>query len=150
MKRRKEAFDDAISASRAAIAEGVVPGAGLVLLRAITQVEELEQICDGDERTGVRILLHALEAPTRQIAENTGVDAGVVVDRMRNGKGNWGFDAARGVYVDLVESGILDAAKVVRCALENAVSVAGTLLLTEATMTERDDEKKEASHLEAD
>jgi chaperonin GroEL len=150
MKRRKEAFDDAINTARAAIAEGVVPGAGLVLLRATLAIEALESTCDGDERTGLRILRHALEAPTRQIAENTGVDAGVVVDRMLQGAGNWGFDAARSVYVDLVEAGILDAAKVVRCALENAVSVAGTLLLTEATMTEVEEKKNGAGPIEAE
>jgi chaperonin GroEL len=84
----------------------------------------------------MRILRRALEAPVRQIAANSGVDGGVVVERMRSGKGNYGFDAARGTYVDLVEAGIIDPTKVVRIALENAVSVAGVLLLTEATMTE--------------
>jgi chaperonin GroEL len=143
MKSRKEAFDDAISAARAAIAEGIVPGAGLALLRAIPAVEALEKGCEGDERSGVRLLRHALEAPTRQLAENSGVDGGVVVDRMRNGTGNYGFDAARGTYLDLVAEGILDPLKVVRIALENAVSVASVLLLTEATMTEVEDEKHE-------
>ena len=143
MKTRKEAFEDAISATRAAIAEGVVPGAGLALLRAITAVEAAEPQCEGDERTGLRILRHALEAPTRQIAENSAVDGGVVVDKMRSGAGSFGFDAARGTYVDLVEAGIIDPTKVVRVALENAVSVAGVLLLTEATLTEAPEPKKE-------
>ncbi|WP_437899882.1 chaperonin GroEL [Sorangium sp. So ce124] len=136
MKSRKEAFEDAISATKAAVVEGVVPGAGLALLRASVAVEHEEQRCDGDERTGVRILRRALEAPTRQIAENSGVDAGVVLERMRAGGGNLGFDAASGAYVDLVESGIIDPTKVVRVALENAVSVASVLLLTEATLTD--------------
>jgi chaperonin GroEL len=136
MKSRKEAFEDAVSATKAAVVEGIVPGAGLALLRASCAVEREEAKCDGDERTGVRILRHALEAPTRQIAENSGVDPGVVVERMRTGSGMFGFDAARGVYVDLVEAGIIDPTKVVRVALENAVSVAGVLLLTEATMTD--------------
>ncbi|WP_437768453.1 chaperonin GroEL [Sorangium sp. So ce281] len=136
MKSRKEAFEDAINATKAAVVEGVVPGAGLALLRASVAVEHEEQHCDGDERTGVRILRRALEAPTRQIAENSGVDAGVVLERMRAGSGNLGFDAARGAYVDLVESGIIDPTKVVRVALENAVSVASVLLLTEATLTD--------------
>ena len=136
MKSRKEAFDDAISATKAAMAEGIVPGAGLVLLRAIDAVEHEEATCTGDEQTGIRILKHALEAPTRQIAENSSVDGGVVVDHMRAGQGNYGFDAARSVYGDLLEAGIVDPTKVVRIALENAVSVAGVLLLTEATMTE--------------
>ncbi len=136
MKSRKEALDDAINSTKAAAAEGVVPGGGLALLRAIEAVEREEAKTDGDERTGLRILKHALEAPTRQIAENSGVDGGVVVDRMRGGKGNFGFDAARNTYVDLVEAGIIDPTKVVRIALENAVSVASVLLLTEATVTE--------------
>ena len=92
--------------------------------------------CTGDERTGALILKRALEAPTRQIADNSGVDGGVVVDRMRTGTGAYGFDASCGRYVDLTEAGIIDPTKVVRIALENAVSVAGVLLLTEATLTE--------------
>src|SRR5271156_318411 len=127
MKSRKEAFEDAISATKAAMAEGIVPGAGLTLLRAIDAVQSVESQCSGDERTGLLILKRALEAPTRQIAENSSVDGGVVVDRMRNGKDNYGFDAAKGEYVDLVKAGIIDPTKVVRTALENAVSVAGVL-----------------------
>ena len=136
MKSRKEAFDDAIHSTKAAIAEGIVPGCGLALLRAIDAVDAEEQRADGDEKIGIRILKHALEAPTRQIAENSNVDAGVVIERMRGGQGNHGFDAARGQYVDLMEAGIIDPTKVVRTALENAVSVASILLLTEATLTE--------------
>ena len=136
MKSRKEAFEDAIAATKAAVAEGIVPGAGLSLLRASDAVELEEAKCEGDERSGLRILRRALEAPTRQIAENSGVDAGVVVDRMRSGKGSFGFDAARGTYVDLDAEGIIDPTKVVRVALENAISVASVLLLTEAIMTE--------------
>jgi chaperonin GroEL len=136
MKNRKEAFEDAISATKAAMAEGIVPGGGLVLLRAIDAVQRVEKDCSGDERTGLAILKRALEAPTRQIAENSNLDGGVVADRMRNGTGNFGFDAAKGEYVDLVTAGIIDPTKVVRTALENAVSIAGVLLLTEATLTE--------------
>jgi chaperonin GroEL len=143
LKNRREAFDDAISATKAAMSEGVVPGAGLALLRAIENVEREAEGCSGDERTGVLILKRALEAPTRQIAENSGFDGGVVVDRMRNGTGAFGFDAGRGSYVDLVEAGIIDPTKVVRVALENAVSVAGTLLLTEATLTDVPETKRE-------
>jgi len=135
-KARKEAFEDAINATKAAVLEGIVPGCGLVLLRAIEAVKAEESACEGDERTGLRILERALEAPTRTIADNSGYDDGVVVERMRNGKDAYGFDAARGVYCDLVEAGIIDPTKVVRMALENAVSVAGMLLLSEATMTE--------------
>ncbi len=136
LKSRKEAFEDAISATKAAMAEGVVPGGGLALLKAIDAVAREEANCSGDERTGLLILKRALEAPTRQIAQNSGADGGVVVERMRQGQGNLGFDAARGAYVDLIEAGIIDATKVVRVALENAVSVAGVLLLTEATLTQ--------------
>jgi chaperonin GroEL len=145
MKSRHEAFDDAINATRAAIAEGIVPGAGLALLRAIPAVEREAESLQGDERSGAQILRRALETPARQIAENSGVDGGVVVEKMRTGTGNFGFDAAQRKYVDLVEAGIIDPTKVVRLALENAVSVAGVLLLTDATMTEVQEPKAEAA-----
>jgi chaperonin GroEL len=143
MKSRHEALDDAVHATRAAMAEGIVPGAGLALLRAVTAVETAAASAEGDVRSGILLLRRALEAPARQIAENSGVDGGVVVERMRGGSGNLGFDAAAGRYVDLVEAGIIDPTKVVRLALENAVSVAGILLLTEATMTEVPEPKAE-------
>jgi chaperonin GroEL len=136
MKSRREALEDAINATKAAMAEGVVPGGGLALLRAIDAVERAAARAEGDERTGMQILRRALEAPTRQIAENSSVDGGVVVEHMRTGSDSVGFDAATGRYVDLVEAGIIDPTKVVRVALENAVSVAGVLLLSEATLTE--------------
>jgi len=145
MKSKKEALDDAISATKAAVAEGIVPGGGLALLRCVEAVTDEEAKCEGDEKTGVQILKRALEAPTRQIAENSAVDGGVVLARMLEGKGNYGFDAGRKEYVDLVEAGIIDPTKVVRIALENAVSVASVLLLTEATMTELPESKKEPS-----
>ncbi|MDB5387502.1 MAG: groEL [Planctomycetaceae bacterium] len=144
MKNLKEAFEDAISATKAAIAEGIVPGGGRALLYAIDSIEMEEAKCDGDERTGLRILKRALEAPMRQIAENSGADAGVVVEKTRNEPTNRGFDAARGVYVNLLEAGIIDPTKVVRVALENAVSVASVLLLTEATLTSIPDSKESA------
>jgi chaperonin GroEL len=143
LKNRKEAYDDAISATKAAMAEGIVPGGGLALLRAITAVESEAKLVDGDERTGILILRRALEAPARQIAENSSVDGGVVVEKMRAGTGSFGFNAATREYVDLVEAGIIDPTKVVRTALENAVSVAGVLLLAEATLTEIPEEKPE-------
>jgi chaperonin GroEL len=143
MKSKREALDDAISATKAAVAEGIVPGGGLALLRCTTAVADEEAKCAGDERTGVAILRRALEAPARQIAENSAVDAGVVVARMLEGSGNYGFDAARNEYVDLTEAGIIDPTKVVRVALENAVSVASVLLLTEATLTEIELPRKE-------
>ena len=136
LKHLREAFEDAISATKAALAEGIVPGGGVALLRAIDAVTLEETAAEGDERTGVQVLRRALEVPARQIAENSGVDGGVVADRIRSGTGAFGFDAAAGRYVDLVEAGIIDPTKVVRLALENAVSVASVLLLTEATLTE--------------
>jgi len=148
MKAKKEALDDAISSTKAAVAEGIVPGGGLALLRSIGAVSVVEAQCSGDERTGVQILRRALESPTRQIAENSSADGGVVVDRMLNGTGNMGFDAARKQFVDLVEAGIVDPVKVVRTALENAVSVASTLMLTEATMTEKPERPKEHAPVE--
>jgi chaperonin GroEL len=143
LKSRKEAFDDAISATKAAMAEGIVPGGGLALLRAIPAVEKEAANSTGDQHTGVMIVKKALETPARQIAENSAVDAGVVVEKMRAGTGNYGFDAARCEYVDLIEAGIIDPTKVVRVALENAASVAGTLLLAEATMTEIEEPKSD-------
>src|SRR5450830_708056 len=125
MKSKKEALDDAISSTKAAVAEGIVPGGGLALLRCVKALTEEEAKCEGDEKTGVQILKRALEVPTRQIAENSAVDGG------------------RKEYVDLIEAGIIDPTKVVRIALENAVSVASILLLTEATMTEIPEVNKE-------
>jgi chaperonin GroEL len=143
MKSKKEALDDAISATKAAVAEGIVPGGGFALLRCINGLSDEEQKCEGDERTGIQILKRALEAPTRQIAENSAADGGVIVARMLEGQGNYGYDAGRKQFVDLVEAGILDPTKVVRVALENAVSVASVLLLTEAIMTELPEPKPE-------
>lgn len=136
MKSIKEALDDAISATKAAMSEGVVPGGGLTLIRSIDALDKAEPGVEGDIRTGFRILKRALEMPARQIAENSSIDGGVAVAQMRATVGNIGLDASTGKYVDLVEAGIIDPTKVVRLGLENAVSVAGTLLLTEATMTE--------------
>lgn len=144
MKARKDALDDAISATKAAVAEGIVPGGGLALLRCIPEVEKEASQCEGDERTGLQILRRALEVPARQIAENSALDGGVVVAKMLEGKENFGFDASAKQYVDLIEAGIVDPTKVVRVALENAVSVASVLLLTEATMTEVPDPDKPA------
>jgi chaperonin GroEL len=143
MKAKKDALDDAISSTKAAVAEGIVAGGGLALLRAVPALDTLAEQCTGDERTGVKILRRALETPARQIAENSAVDGGVVVDRMLSGAANVGFDAARKEYVDMFDAGIIDPAKVVRMALENAVSVAGVLLLTEATMTEKPEKREE-------
>jgi chaperonin GroEL len=143
MKSKKEALEDAISATKAAVAEGVVPGGGLALLRCTKALLDEEAKCTGDEKTGIQILRRALEAPTRQIAENSAADGGVVIARMLEGEGNIGFDASRKEYVDLIEAGIIDPTKVVRVALENAVSVASVLLLTEVTMTDLPEPEKQ-------
>ncbi len=143
MKSKKEALEDAISATKAAVAEGVVPGGGLALLRCTNALAQEEAGCSGDEKTGIQILRRALETPTRQIAENSAADGGVVVARMLGAEGNIGFDAARKEYVDLIEAGIIDPTKVVRIALENAVSVASVLLLTEVTMTDLPEPEKQ-------
>jgi chaperonin GroEL len=148
LKARKDAFDDAISATKAAIAEGIVPGGGVALLRALDAVAAEEAKAEGDERTGIRVLRQALAEPTRQIAFNSGIDAGVAIEKIRvaaNANGNVGLDAATGRYVDLAEAGIIDPTKVVRVALENAVSVASVLLLTEATLTELPEPKNTSS-----
>ncbi|MGA0019524.1 MAG: chaperonin GroEL [Steroidobacteraceae bacterium] len=136
MKARRDALDDAINATKAAVAEGIVPGGGLALLRCVDALQALESTSSGDELTGLRCLQRALEAPARQIAENSAVDAGVVATRLKESTGALGYDAAQQRYVDLFEAGIVDPTKVVRIALENAVSVASTLLLMEATLTE--------------
>jgi chaperonin GroEL len=150
MKTKKEALDDAINATKAAVAEGIVPGGGLALLRCTRAIAEEVTKSEGDEKTGLEILRRALSAPTRQIAENSAVDGGVVVARMLESKGNMGYDAAQNEYVDLVEAGIVDPTKVVRVALENAVSVASVLLLTEATMTEIPEEEAKTRPGEAE
>ncbi len=145
MKSRKEALDDAISSTRAAVAEGIVPGGGLALLRTIDAVTREEDKCNGDERTGLQILKQALQEPVRQLATNSGEDGGVVIHEMLAHQGNWGYDAATRRYVDLVEVGIIDPTKVVRLALENAASAATLLLLSEATLTDVPEEKEGAN-----
>ena len=147
LKNHKDAFDDAISATRAALAEGIVPGAGLAFLRALPALQAAEQKAEGDVRTGLRILRAALEVPTRTIGENAGLDGGVVVDKMKNGTGAFGLDASTNRYTDLLEAGVLDPVKVLRVALENAVSSAATLLLTEATLAEDPEEEKAGGHV---
>jgi chaperonin GroEL len=149
MRARKDAFEDAIAATRAAVAEGIVAGGGLALLQTIPALRAQIGLAEGDERTGMQILLRALEAPARTIAENSAVDPGVVVERMIAGGGSVGFDAARSRYVDLFAAGIIDPTRVVRVALENAVSVASLLLLTEATMTEIVSREREPAATEA-
>ena len=136
LKSRREAFDDAIHATKAAVAEGIVAGGGVALLRVAPMIANAEAEASGDEKIGLRILRLALEVPARQIGANSGFDGGVVVEKIRSAPATTGFDAATGVYVDMFERGIIDPMKVVRVGLENAASVAGVLLLSEATLTE--------------
>ena len=141
MKERKARVEDALHATRAAHEEGIVPGGGTALVRAAAALDAAK--LDGDRQAGIEILRTALELPCRTIAANSGVDGSVVVRKVRRGKGNFGYDADRGQYGDMVEFGIVDPAKVTRTALANAVSVAGVLLTTEcliATAPEQEDD----------
>ena len=137
MKEKKLRIEDALNATRAAVEEGIVPGGGVALLSVIPAVKKAVAGLEGDALTGANIVLRALEAPIRQIAYNAGVDGGVVVSNIINAKkANYGYDAAKDEYCDMVKSGILDPTKVTRSALQNAASVASTLLTTEALVTD--------------
>src|SRR3954447_4441975 len=145
VKERKDRVDDAMNATRAAVEEGVVPGGGVALLRASKALEGLKPEND-DQRFGVDIVRRAIEAPARQIAENAGSEGSVVIGKIReNNDGNWGFDAQSGEYVDLVSRGIIDPAKVVRTALQDAASVAGLLITTEAMVAEKPQKREPAA-----
>ncbi|WP_201574066.1 chaperonin GroEL [Psychrobacter sp. H8-1] len=135
MKEKKDRVDDALHATRAAVEEGVVPGGGVALVRAMSALSELRGDND-DQNAGMNILRRAMEAPLRQIVTNSGEEASVVVNEVKSGSGNYGYNAATGVYGDMLEMGILDPAKVARSALENAASVAGLMLTTEAMITD--------------
>ncbi len=133
MKERKLRIEDALAATRAAVEEGIVPGGGVALLSAIPAVTKLVGELEGDEKTGAKIILRALEEPMRQIAINAGLDGSVIVENVkREDKKDFGFDAAKGEYVDMIEKGILDPTKVTRSALQNAASVAAMVLTTES------------------
>jgi chaperonin GroEL len=136
MKEKKARVEDALHATRAAVEEGVVPGGGVALLRALTNLKELEGAND-DQNVGINILRRAVEEPLRQIVANAGADPAVVLNEVVAGKGNYGFNAANGEYGDMVKFGIIDPTKVTRLALQNATSVAGLLLTTEAMVAEQ-------------
>ncbi len=137
LKEKKLRVEDALSATRAAVEEGIVPGGGVALLRAITALRQAKESLQGDERTGAAILERALEEPTRIIAENAGQEGSVVIENIRNGRGSaYGYDAQNDKYVDMLKAGIIDPAKVTRYALENAASIAAMVLTTEALVTE--------------
>ncbi|MFI3166702.1 MAG: chaperonin GroEL [Bacillota bacterium] len=137
MKEKKLRIDDALAATRAAVEEGIVPGGGVALLNAIAPLEELIATLEGEERTGAQIVKRALEEPIRQIAENAGLDGAVIVNNiLQNNSPTYGFNALKNVYVDMVEEGIIDPTKVTRSALQNAASVASTLLTTESIVAD--------------
>jgi chaperonin GroEL len=141
MKEKKARVEDALHATRAAVEEGVVPGGGVALLRAQRALDGLEESLPADERAGVKIVRRAIEEPLRWIAENAGIEGPIVVQKVKQGRGAFGFNAASEVYEDLVEGGVIDPTKVVRVALQNAASVASLLLTTEALIAERPEKK---------
>jgi len=135
MKEKKARVEDALHATRAAVEEGVVPGGGVALIRATKALEKLEG-ANEDQTVGIRILARSIEEPLRQIVENAGEDAAVILNQVKSGKGSYGYNAATGEYGDMLDFGILDPAKVTRLALQNAASVAGLLLTTEVMIAE--------------
>jgi chaperonin GroEL len=145
MKQKKARVEDALHATRAAVEEGILPGGGVALLRCYEAVEGCRDSLKGDERIGASIVLNALQAPLRQIADNAGIDGSVVVDEVSQKTGSIGYDAYSGQYVDLLKAGVIDPVKVVRTALTNASSIAGLMLTTEALVTtfDKDDKKKQ-------
>jgi chaperonin GroEL len=142
MKEKKMRVEDAVNATRAAAQEGIVPGGGVALVRAAKVLDKLD--VEGDVRTGVRLLRRAMEEPLRRIAQNAGVDGAVVIGKVEESKGARGFNAATGVFEDLVAAGIIDPTKVVRTALQNAASIAGLMLTTDAAVTDAPETKKAA------
>jgi len=141
MKEKKARVEDALNATRAAVEEGIVPGGGVALVRCIPALEKVK--IKADQKLGVKIVQRALEEPVRQIAENAGHEGSVVVDKVKNGEDALGFNAETAKYEDLMEAGVIDPTKVVRCAIQNAARVAGLMLTTEAMVAEKPEEKKE-------
>ena len=148
MKQKKARVEDALHATRAAVEEGSVPGGGVALLRCREAVEKIRSQAKGDEKIGVDIVLHSLEAPIRQIAENGGIDGSVVADEVADKPLHVGYDANKGEYVDMLKAGIIDPVKVVRVALTNAASIAGLLLTTEALVTNLDKDESKRKRVE--
>jgi chaperonin GroEL len=148
MKQKKARVEDALHATRAAVEEGILPGGGVALLRCTDAVSKIVSSLSGDEKTGADIILRALEAPLRQIADNAGIDGSVVADEVRQKPVNMGYDANKGAYVDMLGAGIIDPVKVVRTALANAASISGLLLTTEALVTNLDKEDKKKRKIE--
>jgi len=144
MKEKKARVEDALHATRAAIEEGIVPGGGVAYLRAMAALDDLRPENE-DQRTGINIIRRALEEPIRQIVANAGLDPSVIVAKVKEGKDGFGFNAATEKFEDLFESGVIDPTKVARVALENAASVAGLLITTEATVVEKPEKEKQSS-----
>ena len=141
MKEKKLRIEDALNATRAAVEEGIVAGGGTAYLNVIDEVAKVAETVEGDEKTGVMIVLKALEAPVRQIADNAGLDGGVIVHTIKtSGKIGWGFDAYKEEYCDMVANGIVDPTKVTRSALQNAASIASTILTTESVVSDKKEE----------
>jgi len=141
MKERKARVEDALHATRAAVEEGIVAGGGVALIRAQKSLEGMRGL-DADEKVGVQIVRRAIEEPLRQLADNAGAEGALIVEEVKKRKGNEGYDVAKGEYVDLVKAGIVDPTKVTRSALQNAASIAGLLLTTEALITEIPEKEK--------
>ena len=139
MKEKKDRVDDALSATRAAIAEGIVPGGGVAYIRCVAKLEDLKGENE-DETTGIQIVKRAIEEPLRQIVANAGVEGAVVVQKVKEGEGDYGYNARKGVYENLLAAGVIDPAKVTRVALENAASIAGMFLTTECVIAEKKEE----------
>jgi chaperonin GroEL len=147
MKDKKLRIEDALAATKAAVEEGIVAGGGVALINAIPAVRELVPGAEGDEKTGVRIVLRAIEEPLRQIAKNAGLEGSVIIDKIENsGKANYGFDAAKEDYVDMIDSGIVDPTKVTRSALQNAASVAAMILTTESLVADKKEKEAPAAN----
>jgi chaperonin GroEL len=140
LKEKKHRIEDAVSTTKAAVEEGIVPGGGVTLLTAQSALDKLD--LQGDEATGTRIVRKALEDPLKQIAVNAGLEGGVVVEKVRALDPGWGLDASSGDYVDMFKAGIVDATKVTRSALQNAASIAALFLTTEAVVAEKPEKEK--------
>jgi len=143
MNEKKARVEDALHATRAAVEEGIVPGGGVVFVRAMSALDEARKKFKGDEKVGVDIITKALESPLRQIASNSGADGSVVLEEVKELSTNVGYDANTGNYVDMFDAGVVDPAKVSRVALQNAASVAGLLLTTETMITELKEDEEE-------
>ena len=146
MKDKKLRIEDALSATKAAVEEGIVAGGGVALINAMPAVKALLDKAEGDEKTGVNIVLKSLEAPIRQIAYNSGLEGSVIIDKIvSSGKINYGFDAYKEVYTDMIDAGIVDPTKVTRSALENAASVAAMVLTTESLVADKKEDAAAAN-----